>query len=161
MMSNFERDRYQKADLMPMSNQFERFELLSAYLDGEVSVEQRSSVQQWLDSDPQFQATYLQLLRLRQEMVNLPIPDASIASQQFCGQVLQKIDCQRRMRRLAIGGSIAVTALLLGMISSFAGRDRFFAPHFADISPIITEIESEPLTIALNYPVVEIPTRPH
>ncbi|MGB7086786.1 MAG: RseA family anti-sigma factor [Phormidesmis sp.] len=46
----------------------EKFELLSAYLDGEVSDQERRLVMQWLLSDPQLQKHYQAQLKLRQAM---------------------------------------------------------------------------------------------
>ncbi|MEM9769414.1 MAG: zf-HC2 domain-containing protein, partial [Cyanobacteria bacterium P01_D01_bin.71] len=44
----------------------DRFELLSAYLDGEVSPDERRLVATWLDKDPEAQCLYRRLLQLRQ-----------------------------------------------------------------------------------------------
>ena len=64
MMSNFEHKQgLFPTDSSDMDNQFERFELLSAYMDGELTAEERKQVQQWLDSDPEFHELYKQLLR--------------------------------------------------------------------------------------------------
>ncbi|MGD1867872.1 MAG: anti-sigma factor family protein [Phormidesmis sp.] len=46
----------------------EAFELLSAYLDDEVTAEERCLVQHWLASDPEMQSHYQKQLRLRQAM---------------------------------------------------------------------------------------------
>jgi hypothetical protein len=45
----------------------DRFELLSAYLDGEVSPEERRLVTTWLADDPETQCLYQRLLHLRLE----------------------------------------------------------------------------------------------
>ena len=50
------------------------FELLSAYLDGEVTPTQRKEVQELLAQDPEAQGLYRRLLALRQEINSLPIP---------------------------------------------------------------------------------------
>ena len=49
----------------------ERFELLSAYMDGEVSDEERQQVERWLASDAQIQRHYSAQVRLRQAMKSL------------------------------------------------------------------------------------------
>ena len=49
------------------------FELLSAYLDGEVTSEQRQQVQELLKQDPETKALYQRLLALREGFQNLPV----------------------------------------------------------------------------------------
>ncbi len=51
-----------------------RFELLSAYVDDEVTFEERQLVAQWLRDEPAIQHTYRQLLMLRQAIRTAPTP---------------------------------------------------------------------------------------
>ena len=51
-----------------------RFELLSAYVDDEVTAEERKLVAQWLMDDPVTQQTYQRLLMLRQAIRTTPVP---------------------------------------------------------------------------------------
>ncbi|MEM9009328.1 MAG: hypothetical protein AAGE59_38235 [Cyanobacteria bacterium P01_F01_bin.86] len=51
-----------------------RFELLSAYLDDEVTTEERKLVAQWLMDDPNTQQMYQRLLMLRQAIRTAPVP---------------------------------------------------------------------------------------
>ncbi|MEM8615165.1 MAG: hypothetical protein AAGF93_24380 [Cyanobacteria bacterium P01_H01_bin.105] len=51
-----------------------RFELLSAYLDGEVTAEERKLVAQWLMDEPNTQQMYQRLLMLRQAIRTAPVP---------------------------------------------------------------------------------------
>lgn len=51
-----------------------RFELLSAYVDDEVSGEERRLVDQWLRDEPAMQQMYQQLLILRQAIRTAPVP---------------------------------------------------------------------------------------
>jgi Putative zinc-finger len=44
----------------------DRFELLSAYLDGEVTAPERRQVEAWLKSDPKMQALYARMLKMQQ-----------------------------------------------------------------------------------------------
>lgn len=48
-----------------------KFELLSAYLDDEVSTEERQQVEQWLRSDAELRQQYETQLKLRQAMKSL------------------------------------------------------------------------------------------
>ncbi|MGD1950275.1 MAG: anti-sigma factor family protein [Leptolyngbyaceae cyanobacterium] len=51
-----------------------RFELLSAYVDDEVTAEERKLVAQWLTDDPVTQQMYQRLLMLRQAIRIAPVP---------------------------------------------------------------------------------------
>ncbi len=143
-----------------MSNNFDssRFELLSAYLDGEVTPAERHQVQQWLDSDPQTQQLYTQLLRLRREILQIPIPSVQSSSQQLAQTVFQSLDRQQRSRRLVILIGVALAAVFVGGLSSLFFRGESPSLQVATSYPNQTEAEAEPLIIALNRPIIEIPT---
>ncbi|MEM8505002.1 MAG: hypothetical protein AAF716_17840 [Cyanobacteria bacterium P01_D01_bin.1] len=49
----------------------EKFELMSAYLDDEVSEQERVLVESWLESDPQLLSSYQQQLKLREAVQEL------------------------------------------------------------------------------------------
>jgi anti-sigma factor RsiW len=51
---------------MDMHNR-NRFELLNAYLDGEVTADERRQIENWLTTDPQVQCLYARALKLRQK----------------------------------------------------------------------------------------------
>ncbi len=51
---------------MDMPNR-DRFELLNAYLDGEVTAAQRQQIDNWLTTDSQVQCLYARALKLRQK----------------------------------------------------------------------------------------------
>ncbi len=53
-----------------MNRAWER--LLSAYVDGEVTAEERQQVEEWLRQDPEAQAEYRELVRLRNLLRRLP-----------------------------------------------------------------------------------------
>ncbi len=52
-----------------------RFELLSAYLDDEVTADERKLVAQWLTEDAHTQQMYQRLLMLRQAIRTAPVPE--------------------------------------------------------------------------------------
>lgn len=54
--------------------QRDRFEMLSAYMDGEVTADERRTVEEWLANDPTVQKLHSRLLRLRQTFQAMPIP---------------------------------------------------------------------------------------
>ena len=142
-------------------HQHDRFELLSAYLDGEVTAAERRQVEQWLVEDPAVQALHARLLKLRQGFRLLPTPPLSVPVEQTVQQVLAKVD--RRPRLTVIwGGAAAVAALALGALSlglprltpqmaqapSATTANRATAPSAAD---------SDTLLVALDQPVLHIP----
>jgi anti-sigma factor RsiW len=77
----------------------ERFELLSAYLDGEVTATERQQVEAWLATDRAFQHQYRQLQQINQAMPRLTVPSSQSADALAAG-VFGKLD-RRRNRRYA------------------------------------------------------------
>lgn len=128
----------------------DRFELLSAYLDGEVTAGERRQVEDWLANDPESQRLYGRLLTLRQGLQTMPVPSTQQSVENTIEQVYQRMH-RRSRRRTAVWGGSAIAAIVIGAVSSvLPGRQ---VPQFAQ-SPT-TSIE--PLMVALNNPVVEIP----
>ena len=130
----------------------DRFELLSAYLDGEVSASERRQVEDWLKNEPETQRLYARLLKLRQSLQAMPMPSARVNAQQTVEQVYQKM--HRRARRSAVvWGGGAIAAAFIGAVTLVLPPQQSF--QLAK-SPKTT-IAIEPLQVALNDPVVEIP----
>lgn len=125
----------------------DRFELLSAYLDGEVTAAERREVDEWLANDPEIQRLYARLLNLRQGLQTMPIPATHPPVEQTIEQVYQRIH-QRPRRRAVVWGGTAIAAMFVGAISGVLPLQLAKSPN----TPI------EPLRVALNAPVVEIPT---
>ncbi|MEM9807325.1 MAG: hypothetical protein AAF959_18830 [Cyanobacteria bacterium P01_D01_bin.56] len=63
-----------RASMMGAYDEETRFELLSAYVDNEVTSEERQLVGQWLRDEPDIQRMYQQLLMLRQAIRTAPNP---------------------------------------------------------------------------------------
>ncbi|PSB57369.1 anti-sigma factor family protein [Chamaesiphon polymorphus] len=133
----------------------ERFELLSAYLDGEVTATERQQVEAWLATDRAFQHQYRQLQQINQAMPRLTIPSSQSADALAAG-VFGKLDRQRN-RKFAWfgGGAIAATLLaaLTGLGGLFGGNDRQF--QFANNKANTPA----PLMLALNDPILSIPAK--
>lgn len=127
------------------------FELLSAYLDGEVTAQQRQEVEKLLAEDEQIRALYRRLLYLRDEFQNLPAPPPSCPPQQLAAKVFARVDEENRKRRLFLGGG-AIAAVVLAAFAGILGENRSFIPKMA-------QKQEEELKIALNEPVVELPAR--
>ncbi|MBN3870231.1 MAG: zf-HC2 domain-containing protein [Nostoc sp.] len=139
----------------------DRFELLSAYLDGEVTAPERRQVEEWLANDASVQCLYARLLKLRQGLRTLPVPTAQHSPEATVEQVLTRL--RRRSRLNWVVGCAAVAACALGAVSGLvAGGSR--TPQLAQgpqIEPIQTSsvsmVPPSPLMVGLNNPVIEIP----
>ncbi len=139
----------------------DRFELLSAYLDGEVTATERRQVEEWLANDASVQCLYARLLKLRQGLRTLPVPAAQQSPEATVQQVLTRL--RRRSRLNWMAGSAAVAACVIGAVSSLVPIGSR-APQLAQrpqTEPIQTSsasiIPPSPLMVGLNNPVIEIP----
>lgn len=95
----------------------DRFELLSAYLDGEVTAAQRQEVEDWLSNDPESQRLYGRLLNLRQGLQTMPVPTAQQPVEQTLEQVYQRMH-RRDHRRTIVWGGSAIAAIVIGAVST-------------------------------------------
>ncbi|MEH2049164.1 anti-sigma factor family protein [Nostoc sp.] len=139
----------------------DRFELLSAYLDGEVTATERKQVEEWLANDASVQCLYARLLKLRQGLRTLPVPTAQQSPEVTVQQVLTRL--HRRSRLNWMVGGAAVAACAIGIVSGFVGGGSR-VPQLAqrpETEPIQTSSASivppSPLMVGLNNPVIEIP----
>jgi len=151
--------------------QRDRFELLSAYLDGEVTAAERKQVEEWLATDPVIKRLYTRLLELRQGLQSMPVPAASQSVEQTVDAVFKRVN--RRPKQILLWGGAAVAALFVGAVSGFLPGSNAFRPQFAR-SPVegagatqnaqvpssAQSVNSDALMIALDQPVVEIPKAP-
>ncbi len=129
----------------------DRFELLSAYLDGEVTASERQQVEAWLTNDPTVQQLYARLLKLRQGLQSMPVP-ASAPAQDLADCVFARME--KRSHRKAItlwgGGAAAVIAAVGGVFSG----NGLFSPQIAQ-SPAPAP-ENATVTIALDRPLLDV-----
>lgn len=136
------------------------FELLSAYLDGEVTATERRQVEEWLSTDTSVKCLYKRLLNLRQGLQNIPVPPTNQSSESTIEQVLKRIN---RTQNLAwMFGGAALTACILGTVSSLFPNNSFRilqVSQTTELTPAVTQpaISDSPLMVALNKPVMEIP----
>ena len=133
------------------------FELLSAYLDGEVTSEQRQQVQNLLNQDPEIQALYQRLLSLREGFQNLPTPAPEYNSQQLSNAVFAKIDRRKQQKRKWLIGGGAIAAVVITTIGGIMNQNRIGVQFAQDDSNTIASSE-ESLIIALNEPIIDLPT---
>lgn len=126
----------------------DRFELLSAYLDGEVTATERRQVEALLANDPAVRRLYDRLLGLRQGFQTMPAPTPQQTADQLAQKVFEPVD-RKAKRYLVWSGAMA--ALFLAAVSGLVpGRQLF--PQFAAQQPS----QGDNLVLALNEPVVEL-----
>ena len=94
----------------------DRFELLSAYLDGEVTAAERRQVEEWLANDPSVQSLHKRLLSLRQGLRNLPVPQSEKSIQETVDSVMTRL--RRRTRKAWMLGGAAVAACVISSLAS-------------------------------------------
>ncbi|MFH7026316.1 MAG: anti-sigma factor family protein [Heteroscytonema crispum UTEX LB 1556] len=137
----------------------DRFELLSAYLDGEVTAAERRQVEEWLSNDPTIQPLYARLLKIRQGLRTLPVPQQP-PIEETVQQVFARL--RRRSRYLALSGGAAIAAIVIGAVSGiFTGGDSP-APQLAKHTTEPTQttpapVSAAPLMVAINNSVFPIP----
>lgn len=140
--------------------QRDRFEMLSAYLDGEVSADERRQVEDWLANDPTVQRLHSRLLKLRQAFQAMPVPTSDEqAVQESVNAVLARVE--RRPRLSVLWGGVAIAAVAIGAIASTLVSDHSFQPQIANNSgqnsaPPTSVAKAEPLLVALDKPLVTI-----
>ncbi|WP_373542564.1 anti-sigma factor [Chamaesiphon sp.] len=133
----------------------ERFELLSAYLDGEVTTPERQQVETWLANDRAFQHQYQQLKQIHQVFPRLTVPSSQSTNALATG-VFAKLDRQRNRKLVMIGGgAIAATAIAaMTWLSGLLGDNNpqmQFATNKANTPA--------PMMVALNDPILAMPVK--
>lgn len=158
MTSNFEGLEYEESTEnldLTIESTTERLELLSAYIDGELSAVERNQVQIWLDEDPQFKQLYSQLLALQGQIQHSVAPPSEKSVSEITAGVFRAVDRKRRQRKLFWGGS----ALAASILAAVAGLIPGTAPLRMATRENPAEIESKTvmLAVAVNKPAIDIP----
>jgi anti-sigma factor RsiW len=109
----------QSTDVMNMY-QRDRFELLSAYIDGEVTAAERKQIEQWLTTDPEVQCLYARVLELRPLWSTMPAPTAQLPMKRTIEQVSPSL---RKAKMTTVAGTVLAT-VLLGSLSAILPPDR-------------------------------------
>ena len=136
----------------------DRFELLSAYLDGEVTAEEQRQVEDWLANDPGIQCLYTRLLKLRQGLRKLPVPPAQQPVEQQVQRVFVRLNRRPQAQAAFFGGGAAIAALFIAALPGLLPTHQAIAPQVAQAPRL--ETKPETLMLALNGPPVEIPKAP-
>ncbi len=132
------------------------FELLSAYIDGELSAAEKSQVQRWLDQDPKIKNLYTQLLTLQGNMQLSLAPPSDKSVAEITTGVFKSIDRRRQRRLVFTGGAIAasilatITALIPGITPSGLRIAEIENTGNLVSTPIM-------LAVAVNKPAINIP----
>ncbi len=140
----------------------DRFELLSAFLDGESSPEEQALVEHWLATDPEAQQVYQQLISIHELCQDLPLPPSGVSADQMVTGVITKITHRARKRLAWSGFIVAASALVGGVVSGLIWRTP--TPEFAQQSPAPTAAATlhnpgRALQIRLEQPPVVIPVQ--
>ncbi len=159
----FNEDWPSSDDFDPIDEDFEKFLLLSAYIDGEVTPDERRQVQQWLDTDPQFKQQYLQQSRLQQGISRTSVPNSSPPSSVVAESVFKAVDRENRHKQVLVGSSVLIAALFAVLVPHFLYKSAF-SPNMAvsylesgETEEITVHEDSDNLVIALNQPIIELP----
>jgi ferric-dicitrate binding protein FerR (iron transport regulator) len=123
----------------------DRFELLSAYLDGEVTAAERRQVETLLTSDQKFANMHRRLMTLRQGFQTMPVPVSAQPVERLINQVLDKVERRSRLR-LIIGGALAAAAASVAIVGGM--NTQSYAPQIASSSK--SGLESEAIPKATN-----------
>jgi anti-sigma factor RsiW len=134
----------------------ERFELLSAYLDGEATATERQQVEALLATDRDFHRQYHQMQRMQVAIAGIPVPKSDRSVAHLADAVFTKID-RRRQRNLTrwIGGS----AIAATLVTALAGIGGLFGTNNAQWQMANKANTPAPLMVALNDPILSIPTK--
>ncbi|WP_295618032.1 anti-sigma factor [Chamaesiphon sp. GL140_3_metabinner_50] len=133
----------------------ERFELLSAYLDGEVTPSERKQVEALLANDIAFQRQYRQMQQIHVAIPRMVVPSSQSAAALSTG-VFAKLDRQRNRKFAWIGGG-TIAATFIAAVTGLSGI-------IGDNSPQLQFAANKantpaPLMLALNDPILAMPAK--
>ena len=129
----------------------DRWELLNAYLDNEVSPSERRMVERWLQTSNRAQCLYARLLQLRSHVQTIPVPSPEKSVEEVVQSVCRKIDRQR-IRRSVMWGGAAVAAVLGALFSSNVTLHESFANVFGDRDG--AELTIDGLSVPMDKPLI-------
>lgn len=155
------------SNLDPLMIERERFELISAYLDDEVTADERSEVEGWLDNEPEVQDLYERLVKLHHGFEMMPRPPATESVEETIDAVFSRLDKKEKPKLILIwSGAGALAATLIAAISSVLSGGNSLIPQLVQspqppVSPISSPQQAAvaPIRMALDRPVVNIPKK--
>lgn len=148
----------------------DRFELLSAYLDGEVTPAERQQVETWLATDSDSKRLYQRLLSLQSGFQDMPAIAPSVSANRLANQVISQAQ-QRRPRLLLVWGGLgaAIAAAAVGVITNVlpgnAPMPQLAVTTSASLEPspnameptLPENLQGLGLMLSLDRPPIEIP----
>jgi len=134
--------------------QRDQFELLSAYLDGEVTAAERRTVEELLSSDEQTKQLYSRLLKLRGGFQGLPLAAAQPVDATV-DQVMKRLDRPRVSRRVWVVGAGAIAATAIGAFTGLFGAQPRLGYQFALQEPVELEAVATASADALTQVVAK------
>lgn len=139
-----------------MNNQ-RRFELLSAYLDQELTPQEIEQVEKWLSNDPEAQKIYKNLLQLRYHLREMPVPPSHRSSEALACSVVGNVH-QQTVKQVLFWSGGTIAALFVTIISGVFSWTGSPISRLAESNE--SNLPSDSLMIAIDEPVVEIPIVP-
>ncbi len=130
--------------MIPDFDNSEHFELLSAYIDGELSPEETAVIESLLADNQSLQQEYQRLLKLRQTLQQLPPFTPSVSVEQLSQGVFTKV-AKRRQRQRWLWGGGAIAALSVTTLSTLFSPTPNIVPQLAQ-----TRNYEQGLIVALN-----------
>lgn len=131
----------------------DRFELLSAYLDGEVTPAERQLVNAWLTQDPTAKCLYNRLLQLRQGFKSCPPDSLSLPPDETVESVFKGLN--KRFQKTCMAGVGVVAIGMLGLLSGVFGPRHAPMQWASSSSEAIAD--ADVLQVALDKPAFPIP----
>lgn len=140
-----------------------KFELVSAYIDGEVTPAERRQVEDLLASDPVTKHLYQRLLNLHNEIRYIPMPP-TVPVEEIVDQVFQKIDEKQQRVKVWRGGAIAAVFVAIAssvisqtLVPEMAKRPKSESVQVALNEPVIEIVQPNDLILTIDQPLLEIP----
>jgi predicted anti-sigma-YlaC factor YlaD len=146
------------------SGGLERFELLSAYLDGEVTGAERKQVESWLQEDAVFKATYNKMRGMHAAIEQIPMPSEAVAIDKFADEVFAKIDQRSNLKFFKMFGGACVAGLVAAgamFTTTFQGSNNQLQLAKSSLPTSVPNslsilVKPAPLMVALNDSIVQI-----
>jgi anti-sigma factor RsiW len=134
----------------------DRFELLSAYIDHEVTADERRQVEAWINEDPAFAKMHRRMTKLQLGFQQLPSPVMAEHVDLTIAKVIKKVDQSWPDWRVltGIGGAVAAAAAIAA-ITLFPNTSPQLATKSSDQLQLPAP---STLMIALDQPIF-VPTK--
>ncbi|MEM7770427.1 MAG: Fis family transcriptional regulator [Cyanobacteria bacterium P01_E01_bin.6] len=133
------------------SSKRDRWELLNAYLDSEVTPKEKRMVERWLQEDQKMQCLYARLLQLRCHIQSAPVPPTNTSVEEVVQGVCRRIDRQRLRRNIMLGG-VAIAALVGALVSGNVNLKQLPAQFIQQDD--LPELGPDGLVLPLNESLV-------